>query len=671
MSLLISHFYQFGEFTLDADQRVLLRAGKPLAIPPKVFDTLLILVENGGRLTGKDDLMRQLWPDTFVEEANLTYNVQQLRKLLGDDARRPRYIETVARRGYRFVAAVEEVLSDARLGSNVTQRLESPPPQTAPGGRVPHSGPVTAREGEAATPAAPAGPESAQVVRAASGAGLRVVWKAFAVAAALVVVAACGWLLWRGSPPPPAPDERLMLAVLPFRNLTGDAGQDYFSEGLTEEMIAQLGSLNPQRFGVVARSSVMHYKDSREPLDRIGRELGVQYVLEGSVRRDADSVRVTTRLVQVRDQTPVWSRQYDRQLRGLLSLQREIGQEVVGQIRLALGDGKPGAAAPEPPLSARAYEAHDLWLRGQYFWNRRTVADFQKAVEYFQRAADTDPTYARAYVGLANCYALMGGYTMRPQSEFMPKARAAALRAVELDENSAEAHTALALIVQNYDLDWRKAEEEFRRAIELNPSYATAHHWYAEHLMWRGRFDEALRESDEARRLDPHSLIIAADHGAILYYARQYDRAIQQFRAVRELDPNFQRCGLIVHVYDQKGLFAEALADIEAHPPPSGMSPPWYWSELAYVYGRSGQQAQAAHALEKLLELNRRQEVGAEAIIWAYLGVGNNDQALAWLEKAYAQRSPALTYLKVDPRYDPLRGDPRFQGLLRRAGLGE
>lgn len=667
MSVAIKHFYRFGDFTVDTDQGILLRDGSVLPLRPKVFETLLILVENSGRLVKKEELMSRLWPDSFVEESNLTFNIKELRKALGDDARQPRYIETVARRGYRFLADVEEVLSDSNpIGRQVTQRFETLDAQSEISTHSPESDLNAGNPGKIEPRIFDKSGPPDLVREKAPGTNVRKT--ALAILAVAFVLILGGWLLWprisfRAQPS----SQRVMLAVLPFKNLTGDAGQEYFSDGLTEEMIAQLGNLDPQQFGIIARTSVMHYKNSQKPLDQIGRELGVEYVLEGSVRRDSDRVRIAAQLIQVRDQTHIWSRQYDRDLPGLLALQGEIGQDIANQIQLALGKPKPSELARKP-RRPQSFEAYDSWLRGQYFFNKRTAEDFPKATDHFQRAIDKDPAYAPAYVGLASAYALMGGYTMRPQSEFMPKARAAALRAVELDERSAEAHTVLGLIVQNYDLDWQKAEAEFRRAIELNPSYATAHHWYAEHLMWRGRFEEALRESDEARRLDPHSLIISADRGAILYYARQYDRAIDHFRAVRELDPNFQRSGLIIHAYEQKGLFAEALAEIKAHPPPA-MSPPWYWSELTYAYGRLGQHAEAQRALEKLLELNQRQELGAEGIIWAYIGVGNNEQALAWLEKAYAQRSPALTYLKVDPRYDPLRSDARFQDLLRRAGL--
>ena len=458
-----------------------------------------------------------------------------------------------------------------------------------------------------------------------------------------------------------------MLAVLPFENLTGDAGQDYFSDGLTEEMISQLGRLDPQRLGVIARTSVMHFKHSQEQMDQIGRELGVQYVLEGSVRRDAEKVRISAQLIQAKDQTHLWAKQYDRELSNLLALQGEIAQEIAHGIQLTIGDHKRIDSARHASLSPEAYEAYDLYLKGRYFWNKRTTQGFQHAIEYFQQAIAKDPSYARAYAGLADSYALMSGYSLAPQKEFMPRAHAAALKALEIDESLAEAHTSLALITENYDWDWQKAEKEYRRAIQLDPNYATAHHWYAEYLAYQGRFDEAFAEIERARQLDPLSLIIATDNGAILYFSRQYDRAIKQFRAVLDMEPNFPRAHLLIFAYVQKGLFADALADIEKWRRIDNA--PGSWAIEAYVYGRSGQQVEARRSLEKLQQLNRRRQMDPAAFALAYVGMDNKDEAFAWLQKAYLEHSNALTALKVDPIYDPLRSDARFQELLRRVGL--
>jgi len=483
---------------------------------------------------------------------------------------------------------------------------------------------------------------------------------------AIALIAGVGLYLGRSEFParPVHSGGRVMLAVLPFENLTGDAGQEYFSDGMTEEMITQLGSLDPDQMGVIARTSVMHYKHSQEQLQQIAHELGVQYVLEGSVRRDADKVRITAQLIQMKDQTHLWAREYDRETKDLLVLQSEIAGEIAAEIQAALGEHKPVSPILEPTLSPQAFEAYNLYLKGQYFWNKRSLLE---ATSYFEQATAKDPNFARAYAGLADCYALIGAYTGAPAAEFAPQARTAALRALQLDDRLPEAHAALALIVQNYDYDWQTAEKEFKRAIELNPNYATGHQWYAEHLMWRGRFDEALRESERARQLDPLSLIIAADNGAILLYSRQYDRAIAQFTAVRDMDPSFPRAGMIFAAYVQKGMFTEAQAVVETFTAGS----PWQVSNLAYISGRTGQQAKAEQELKKLLDLNQRQPMDPMVIVPPYIGMGNNDQAIAWLEKAYAQHSNGLTALKVDPAFDPLRGDPRFQDLLRRVGLSQ
>jgi tetratricopeptide (TPR) repeat protein len=315
----------------------------------------------------------------------------------------------------------------------------------------------------------------------------------------------------------------------------------------------------------------------------------------------------------------------------------------------------------------QSFEGYDLYLKGLYFFNKRTPADLQVAVQYFQQAAAKDPSYARAYAGLAKGYAILSAYSGQGEAEFMPKARAAASKALEMDESSSEAHTALALIVQNHDWDWQASEKEFRRAIELNPNDATAHHWYAEHLMWRGRFEEALEQSERAHQLDPLSLIIAADNGAILYFSRNYDAAIEKWRSVQDMDPGFMRAHLIVGAYIEKGMFAEALADNEKLRPT--ISDGAYWSMLAYIYGRARQMTEAQRALHELLEIEKSRPIDPTTIAQAFAGMGDQDQALAWLEKAYAGRSNGLTSLKVNPAYDLLRGDRRFRELLRRVGL--
>jgi len=336
-----------------------------------------------------------------------------------------------------------------------------------------------------------------------------------------------------------------------------------------------------------------------------------------------------------------------------------------------------GAKGPEsitanntPVSSSKSAEAHDLYLKGMYFWNKRTVPGFQQAIENFKQATAIDPNYALAYAGLANSYTLLTAYSSASATLYIPQARAAALRALQIDNNLAEGHTALALIVQNHDWDWQTSEKEYRRAIELNPNYATAHHWYAEHLMYLGRFDEALRESEKARQLDPLSLIIAADYAAILYFSRQYDRAIEQFHAVLRKDPSFHTGNIVVYACAENGMFSQALANAEKLRPLYGEGP-WYWSTLAYIYGRAGRLERARRELERLEKLNRRQPLDPVTMVWAHVGVGDKEEALADLERAYSGHLTFLTTLNVEPVFDPLRSDPRFQDLLRRVGLAD
>src|SRR5713226_3822958 len=629
------HRLRFGVFEANLHARELRKHGVRVKLSGQPFQILALLLERPCEIVTREQLRERLWPsDTYVDfDHSLNTAVKKLRAVLGDSPENSRYIETIPRVGYRFVAPVQEATAK--------------------------------KEWTAGAPLVDSGSRVQAEVKETS----RRRWPVFLGIGIGMVVALAGYFEWSRLRAHSQPSSgRSMLAVLPFENLTGDAGQEYFSDGLTEEMIAQLGRLDPERLGVIARTSVMHYKRGDEQLDRIGRELGVQYVLEGSVRRDSSRVRITAQLTQTRDQTRLWARQYDRELSSLLALQGEIAQEIADEIQLTLGEHKRIDIARQASLPPKTPEAYDLYLKGQYFWNKRSPQGFEQAIECFQQAIVKDPNYARAYAGLADSYALVGGYTLAPQAEFMPKARAAALRAVEIDESLPEAHTALALIVQNYDWDWQTSEKEYRRAIELNPNYATAHHWYAEHLMWLGRFDEAFRESERARQLDPLSLIIATDNGAILYFSRQYDRAIAQFRTVLEKDPNFGRAGIVGFAYVEKGMFAEALADAEKWRRVYAEGP-WYWSTRAYIYGRAGQQEKARRELEKLEQLNRRQQLDPINMLWAHLGMGHKDEALAYLEKAYSERFNILTSLKVEPAFDPLRSDPRFQDLLRRVGL--
>jgi len=649
--------FRFGPYESHAKSLELYKHGTKLKVRPQPLRLLNLMLSQAGKVLTREELRQELWSsETFVDfEHGLNSAVKAVRSALNDSVTEPRYIETIPKVGYRFIAPVE-VVSEAAGGAVGEQ------------GEVVGATAVREREFSEATAGTTKG--------ARTGAG-RKGWTAILAASALIAVAAGFGIHWRWTNArhraTPAAG-RLILAVLPFQNLSGGADEDYFSDGLTEELIAQFGRLDPAHLGVIARTSVMHYKHSDETLDRIGRELGVQYALEGSVRRDADQVRISAQLIQIKDQTWLWSREYDRKLSNLLTLQSEIARDIGAEIRVTLGDPEPQKPILGAGGSQGSLEAYDLYLRALYFWNKRTPEGFERAVDYFQQSVKKDPKYALAYAGLADTYVLMSGYGGFPPKDLMEKGRAAAQKAVELDDTLAEAHTARALVAQDFDWDWKTAEAEYRRAIALNPNYATAHHWYAEYLALMGRFDEAGVEIEQARVLDPLSLVIATDHGVILYYARQYDCAIEQLRAVLEMDPASGRAGKTMDVARlERGMRAEVLAHLEILRPltegPAESANPWFWGNQAYISGRLGREADARQALAKLQTLNREQHVDPIILALAYLGTNDKNQSLNWLTKAHAEHSVSLTSVNVDPVYDPLRGEAQFRELLREMWL--
>jgi TolB-like protein/DNA-binding winged helix-turn-helix (wHTH) protein/tetratricopeptide (TPR) repeat protein len=639
--------YLFGPFELRTRTRELYKHGVKLKLRPQAYQVLALLLEHSGECVTREELQKRVWPsDTFVDfENGVNTAIKQLRASLSDSAAAPRYIETLPKLGYRMIVAVE--FEAGSTGERAAEAKEE-------------------SAGATASNEVSASPPTARPISSTKR-----LWFTAAAVSVLGIACLVAFLKWPRAPltpQPAAPAARIMVAVLPFKNLTGDDTQDYFSDGLTEEMIAQLGRLDPKELGVIARTSVMHYQHSSEKVDQIGSELDVQYVLEGSVRRDSQKVRINAELIEVDGQRQLWAQQYDRELTNLLVVQAEIAREISDSIQQTLGSPQHSEPIRTPTLTPQAYQAYDLCLKGLYFWNKRTGQGLQQAIVYFQQAIAVDPNYAPAFAGLSNTYALMPGYMLAPAAEYMPKAREAAVRALQTDDELPEAHVALALILENYDWDWNSAEKEYRRAIELNPNYATAHHWYAEFLTWQGRFDEALRESESARRLDPLSLIIAADRGAILYFARQYDRSIEQFQNVLEMDPSFGRAHLGIDAYMQLGRFDEALAKVEEWRRLSGDGTN-IRSRLVYIYGRTGQKDKARAELRKLEAMNAARPQDPVAMAVAYIGIGNNEAALSSLEKAYAERSNLLTALNVEPVYDPLRQDARFQELLRRVGF--
>jgi TolB-like protein len=460
---------------------------------------------------------------------------------------------------------------------------------------------------------------------------------------------------------------RIMIAVLPFENLSGDAAQDYFSNGLTEEMISQLGRVDPDLLGVIARTSSMHYKDTNKAVAEIGAELGVEYVLEGSVRRWGERVRITAQLISVREQSNVWSQSYDREVADIFLLQTEVASRIADSIVIELNP----AAGPKASTAASttSQEAYESYLKARNYWNQRTEESLLKAVHYFGQAIRYDPKLAVAHCGLGDAYNLLAVYGALPPHEAMPLARSAALRALEINRELGEAHACLADVSCFYEWDWDRAAQEYQHALALNPSYATAHHFYAYYLAAIGQYTRALAEIEAALAFDPHSRIISVWKGIILRLAGIYDDAIEVCLEVTKLDPDY----ILAHwglglAYEAAGDMELALAEFETAATLSGSSP-GILAALAYNLGIQGEKERGTEILNRLHTLSAKRYVPSYDFAATYLGLGDLEQALKYLDKAFQERSPWIVTLPVEPRMQRLNGEVFFQSLLRKLQL--
>lgn len=458
----------------------------------------------------------------------------------------------------------------------------------------------------------------------------------------------------------------VVLAVLPFDNLSSDPNEEYFADGMTDALIADLAQIGTLR--VISRTSAMQYKRTRMPLRQIAQALKADVIVEGAVLRSGSRVRVTAQLIDATTDQHLWSQKYERDLRDILSLQRELARDIASEIKVELAPQEKARLATAAAVNP---EAHEAYLRGRHCWNKRSKEGVEKAIQYFQEAIHKEPQSALAYAGLADSYAVMAYWEdgrLSPRKA-LSKTKAAASRALELDPALAEAHTSLAVAKMEYDWDWEGAERAFRRAIALNPSYATARHWYASYLAAMGRHEEALEQSKRAQQLDPFSPIIKSSIGYQHYLSGQYDQAIEQYRQALELDPSFAvahfNLGL---VYEQKGMFAEAVAELKESLALSGGSAR-IKAALGHAYGAAGSSIEAKQIVEELKQRSRHTRISADVIALVFAGLREKDEAFKWLERAFAERSGSLPYLNADPRFDALRLDPRFQDLITSIGL--
>jgi TolB-like protein/lipoprotein NlpI len=567
---------QFDQFELDLASGELCKGGAPVRLQPQPLKVLTLLARRAGQLVMRDEIQKEVWTDhTFVDfDQGLNYCIRQIRTALSDNAESPRYIETVPRRGYRFLAHVRSVSSAA--------------------------------------------------------------------------------------------ERRVMLLVLPFENLSGDAEQEYFSDGLTEEMISQLGRLNPQRLGVIARTSAMRYKHTDKSIEMIGRELGVSYVLEGSVRRAGDRVRVTAQLVQVLDQAHVWADSFERQVGNILALQSDFAHAIATQIGVQLAPHEEVRLATPPRVDAGAYDAY---LKGRFFWKKRSREALQKSVHYFTQAIEIDSGYAPAYAGLADVHLTQLDYNYLPPREAFALADRMLLDALRLDNTRPEPHASLGHL-RLHQFDWTAAARQFTRAIELNPGYDTAHYYYANLLAAFGRFDEALAEANRTIELDPLSPNTRQNRLFILYLARRYPQAIQELAETFEMDPAYTALYYYLGlVYERQGAYDQAMEAFHKVSPKSHNRGATVLAAIGYTHARAGDREAAINVLNQLEELAAREYVSPYDLALLHLALDDEGRAFVYLWKAYDAYSSFLPFANVDARLDAIRGDPRFDALLARLNV--
>jgi len=630
---------RFGTYEVSLHSGEVRKAGLRIKVQQQPMKLLEILLEHPGEVVTREELRSRVWADESFGDFDQAVNIAiaKLRSALGDSAENPRFIETLPKRGYRFIADVSVVDADAPLKE----------PESSPGD-LPATEPVHKVQGAGLTVA----PK-------------RQMWPTRRVIAALALLLCLSILsVWLFHSRGRAPTGIRSLAVLPLDNLSADASQNYFADGMTDELITDLAQISALR--VISRTSVMVYKGARKPLPQIARELNVDAVVEGTVLRSGDQVRITAQLIDASTDKHLWSQSYEGDLRDTLALQNSVARAIADQIRINLTPQEQAALKNVKVVNPEAYESY---LKGRYFWNKRTADGLKVALAYFNQAIDEDPKYARAYSGLADTYALLGDwqYAVMPPTEAFPKAKTAVLKALDLDSTLGEAHNSLAFILDGFDWDFDSAGKEFRRAIELNPGYATAHHWYAWHLSLLGRYDEAIAEMRKAENLDPLSLIINADLAELLVIAHSYDESIRQSRKTIEMDPNFALAhNQLAQAYLQKHMYDEAVAELRKAVQLSEGSPTCI-ANLARAFVASGKRSEAVSLLSELKKRSSPSYSNASEIAMTYASLGDKNQAMNWLEKGYEERfNPGVLQR---PGFDPLRSDSRFQNLVHRVGL--
>jgi TolB-like protein/DNA-binding winged helix-turn-helix (wHTH) protein/Flp pilus assembly protein TadD len=613
---------RFAVFEVDLESGELRKHGVRIKLQQKPFQILALLLERPGELVTREELQRQLWPsDVFVDfESGLNNGVKKLRAALDDSAETPRFVETVARHGYRFLATPQYT-------NNIPTITPTVPQERHGGSRI-----------------------------------LRI-W----MAAALVVVMALIGSIWvvrrRALHPASSASQIHRIAVLPLENLSHDEQQEYFADGMTDAIIDQLARI--QGLTVISRTSTMQYKKARKPLRQIARELSADTVVEGTVFRSGNRVRVSAQLIDAATDQHLLSRTFEKDLEDVLQLQQDVARALAQQIMSSLTAKDTGRLSHTEPVNPEAYQA---FMLGRFHWFKRTQDGYWKSIDYFHQAIAREPNYALAYMGLADSYFSLQNAEIVPPLQFMAQERSAILKALALDDSLAEAHTSLVHAQEMEDWDFAAAEKEYRRAVELNPNYALAHQWLGNDLAIRGQSEEALEESRRAMALDPLSALYRASYAHRIAYARHFDEAAAECRKALELDANHPTASLYLgQIEEYRELFPDAIIRFRKAYESSGS--PLHLANLGHAYARNGNRGEALSILGRLQSLAKTRYVSPYAIALVYIGLADREKAFVWLQKAVTERSPSLTTLKVDPVFDEIRSDPRFASLLRQIGL--
>jgi TolB-like protein/DNA-binding winged helix-turn-helix (wHTH) protein/Flp pilus assembly protein TadD len=617
---------RFAEYELDTRAGKLRKDGTTLQLHRQPLQLLLLLLEHPGELVTREELRTALWPDhTFVGfEDSLNHAIRRLREALGDSAENPRFIETLPRRGYRFIYTID-------VGTEL-----APPRRAQPQWPTGRRWLIASLTGVLSV--------VLTLVFAFNGVGLRSRLRATISAKS-----------------PAAPIRIESVAVLPFENLSGDPAQEYFADGMTEELVTNLGKISPLR--VISRTSVMRYKGSRKSLPEIARELNVDAIVEGTVQRSGNRVRVTANLLYAPADRHLWADSYESELGNVLILQGKVARSIAGEIGIKLMPQEQIRLATSRPVNPEAYQAY---LKGKYYTSKWTEEGFKRALASFREAIDFDPTYAPAYEGLGEVHSFIGLWGLQPSAETFPLAKAAAQKALGLDDGLADAHATLGFIKLVFDWDWSGAERELKRAVSLNASSSTAHISYGVFLTAMGRSNEAISETRKALELDPLTPTTNLQLGWVLYYARRYDESVAQLKKTLEAAPDLGYANMeLAWNYAEKHMYAEAVTECQRAvtlTPEEQVT----LGTCGRVYGLAGRHRDALDLLDRLKKLSARTYVDPYNVAGLYDGVGDKDHVVEWLERAYREHSASLYGLRIDIWFDQVRSDSRFQDLVRR-----